>query len=126
MDKILIVDDDADILTLMKMTLAMHGYDVQAIARWEEIDDRVATYAPGLVLLDVSLAGADGREICKRMKAEEQTKHIPVILFSANVEMEKSLRDCGAQAFISKPYNLRHLLQTIKETIDESKTSSAP
>src|SRR5438128_660014 len=121
MDKILIVDDDPDILTLMNMTLSMNGYDVRAIARWEDVDSSIATFSPDLVLLDVSLGGADGREICKRLKTTNETKRIPIILFSANVEMEKSVDDCFAQAFISKPYNLQHLLRTIREHIDEGK-----
>ncbi|HMC98618.1 MAG TPA: response regulator [Ferruginibacter sp.] len=117
MDKILIVDDDPDILTLMHMTLTMHGYEVEAISQWENVDSSIESFAPDLVLLDVSLGGADGREICKRIKSTDSTKHIPVILFSANVEMEKSVHDCYAQAFISKPYNLQHLLKTIKDNI---------
>lgn len=117
MDKVLIVDDDPDILTLMNMTLTMHGYKVEAIAKWELIDSSIAGFSPDLILLDVSLGGADGREICKRIKTTDKTRHIPVILFSANVEMEKSMNDCLAQAFISKPYNLQELLSTISANI---------
>src|SRR4051794_35803761 len=98
MDKILIVDDDVDILTLVQMTLTMNGFAVEAISRWENIDKSIVSFAPDLILLDVSLGGADGREICKRIKSTKETGHIPVILFSANVEMEKSVHACNAQA----------------------------
>ena len=121
MDKILVIDDDVDILTLVKMSLVLNGFNVEAVSQWEHIDNRIVGFKPDLILLDVSLAGADGRVICKRIKAAEETMHIPVILFSANTEIEKAAGDCNAQAFISKPYELAHLLKTIRKTLDESK-----
>ena len=96
MQKILVVDDDIDILALVKMTLTMNGFDVSILSRWENIDNTIHNFEPDLILLDVSLGGADGRDICKKLKAEKETKHIPVILFSANIEMEKSIDNCNA------------------------------
>ncbi|MES1224889.1 MAG: response regulator, partial [Bacteroidota bacterium] len=80
MKKILVADDDIDILTLVKMTLGMQGFAVEAIPNWRDIDDRVKQFAPDLILLDVSLGGADGRDICKKIKQDPNTQHIPVIL----------------------------------------------
>lgn len=121
MNKILVIDDDVDILTLVKMTLTMHGYNVAILSKWEGIDNTIATYAPDLIVLDVSLGGADGREICRRIKSDKNTQHIPVILFSANIEMEKSIGDCNAQGFISKPYELNSFLNTISANIEAGK-----
>lgn len=118
MSKILVVDDDADILTLMAMTLSMYSYSVKAVARWEDVLESIGQFAPDLIILDVSLGGADGRDICKTIKQSEKMKHIPVILFSANAEMGKHLQDCGAQDFIAKPYTLEGLIQTIKENLN--------
>jgi DNA-binding response OmpR family regulator len=118
MKKILVVDDDIDILTLVKMTLTLNGFDTETLSRWEGIDHSIEKFRPDLILLDVSLGGADGREICRRLKSQEDTQHIPVILFSANIEMEKSLENCNAQAFISKPYDLNYFLQTIRSNIN--------
>jgi DNA-binding response OmpR family regulator len=115
MKKILVVDDDVDILMLVKITLSMNNFMVEAISRWEEIDQRIKSFGPDLILLDVMLVGADGRGICKRLKQSEDTKDIPVILFSANAEMGNSLETCGAQGFIAKPYELAHLLETINQ-----------
>ncbi|MFT3933645.1 MAG: response regulator [Chitinophagaceae bacterium] len=117
MKKILVADDDIDILTLVKMTLKMQGFSVQAVSDWKEIDNNMNSFQPDLVLLDVSLGGADGRDICKKIKQQEETKNIPVILFSANVDMGESIHECNAQAFIAKPYELSHFLKTIRSFI---------
>jgi DNA-binding response OmpR family regulator len=121
MDKVLVVDDDIDILTLVKMSLKLNGFEVETISRWEQVSKGIENFSPDLVLLDVSLGGADGREICKKIKSTKETEHIPVILFSANAEMGRSVDDCGAQAFVAKPYELSHMLKTIREAIAESK-----
>jgi DNA-binding response OmpR family regulator len=118
MQKILVLDDDIDILTLMQMTLTMHDFTVEAISRWQDIEERIKTFKPDLILLDVSLNGADGRYICKKIKQSEQTQQIPVILFSANAEMGNNIKDFNAQAFIAKPYELSHLLKTINSFVN--------
>jgi DNA-binding response OmpR family regulator len=118
MNKILVVDDDTDILELVEIMLNSNHYDVKAISRWEEINTSIHTFKPDLVLLDVSLGGADGREICKRIKAAKETQHLPVILFSANPEMGKYIEECSAQSFISKPFEIQYLLSTIKHFLN--------
>jgi DNA-binding response OmpR family regulator len=117
MKRILVVDDDMDILSLVKITLTMNGFNTEILSRWEAIDSSIEKFKPDLILLDVSLGGADGREICRRLKASETTQHIPVILFSANIEMGKSIEYCNAQAFISKPYDLDYFLKTINSNL---------
>jgi len=98
--------------------LSMNNFNVEAISRWEEIDNTMEAFKPDLVLLDVSLGGADGRDICKKMRLEKNTEDIPVILFSANAEMGNSIQDCKAQAFIPKPFELSNLLQTIRTYVN--------
>jgi DNA-binding response OmpR family regulator len=114
MKNILVVDDDVDILELVKMTLGRYEFIVKAISRWEEIDDNIELLRPDLILLDVTLIGADGRSICKRIKQKKETQNIPVILFSANTHSQNIVQECEAQAFIEKPYELSHLLKTIR------------
>jgi DNA-binding response OmpR family regulator len=114
MKKILVLDDDADILILMRMTLQMHDFAVEAISRWQDIDDSISKFNPDLIILDISLNGADGRDICKKIKLSAKTGHIPIILFSANAEMGNNIKEVKAEAFIAKPYELSNLLQTIR------------
>jgi DNA-binding response OmpR family regulator len=114
MKKILVVDDDEDILMLVEMILLRNDYAVEAISRWEVIRESIASFEPDLILLDISLTGADGREICRELKQDRETQHIPIILFSANPDKGNNYFDCQAQAFIAKPFNMNHLLETIK------------
>ena len=114
MNKILVVDDDPDILSLVETILTMHHFNVEALLKWESIDNSLNNFKPNLILLDVSLSGADGRDICKRIKQSKDTQHLPVILFSANVRMGNDIQNCHAQDFIAKPFELSHLLRTIQ------------
>ena len=115
MKKILIVEDDFDILYLVQMTLKMNGYESEGISNWQNIDSSIRSFLPKLILMDVSLTGADGRNICKKIKGAPETKDIAVILFSAHDNLAESIIDCKAQAFIEKPYQLSHLLATVKK-----------
>jgi len=113
MKKVLVVDDDEDILMLVKMLLTINNFDVEAISKWEQIDDRVENFLPNIILLDVSLSGADGRDICKRLKSAVATKQIPIILFSAHADVANNFRECNAQAFIAKPFDISHLIEVL-------------
>ena len=117
MHKILVVDDDVDILTLVKMSLQMHNFSVEGLSRWEQVEDCVKSFKPELILLDISLKGADGREICKKLKLADETKHIPIILFSANAELGNTYRECNAEGYIEKPYVLSNMLEKIRASI---------
>ena len=113
MKKVLVVDDDSDILMLVEMLLSMNNFKVEAISKWELIDDRIERFSPDIILLDVSLSGADGRDICKRLKSAEGTKQIPVVLFSAHADVANNFRECKAQAFVAKPFDITHLIEVL-------------
>src|SRR5258708_29889007 len=82
--KVLVVDDDVDILEGIALILEIEGYTVSTIAKGEKTYKRVEEFQPDLVLLDIRMFGTDGRAICKRLKSQKKTKHIPVILVSAD------------------------------------------
>lgn len=117
MNKILVVDDDTDILTVVEIVLSMNNYAVKAISKWEEISQAIKTFSPDLILLDVALGGADGREICKQLKKSAETEHIPVILFSAHYDLMNSLKGCMANGLVTKPFETSYLLETIRKNI---------
>ena len=117
MKKVLIVDDDIDILTVVQILLSMHNYNVQAIPKWQDITNTIKSFTPDLILLDVALSGADGRVICKQLKQSNETQHIPVILFSAHYDLANNIQDCMADGLVTKPFETSYLLETIRKNI---------
>jgi DNA-binding response OmpR family regulator len=117
MSKILVVDDDEDILTVVQIVLSMNNFTVRAISRWEDIADTVKSFSPDLILLDVALRGADGREICRQLKKSNETRHIPVILFSAHYDLVNNIHEYMANGLITKPFETSYLLETIRKNI---------
>ena len=117
MSKILVVDDDTDILTVVEIVLSMNNFTVKAIPRWEEITHTIQSFSPDLILLDVALGSADGREICKQLKKSGETQHIPVILFSAHYDLVNDIQEYMANGLITKPFETSFLLETIRKNI---------
>lgn len=115
MTKILIVDDDKDILEVVKLLLTHHNYDVQTIFDPEETIDQIKTFKPDVILLDVNIGQQDGRVICKFLKSDITIKHIPVILFSALPGLQDTFPECEATGFIAKPFDAYELIKTIEK-----------
>ena len=113
MKKILVVDDEKDILTIVELILTNYGFKVEAVDNWQDIPGKIKSFQPDLILLDVSLSGSDGREICIDLKNKKETGHIPVILFSANEKFFENLGTCKPDAVIAKPFDVNDLVQTI-------------
>lgn len=114
--KIVIAEDDTGILDVMKIILEDAGYEVSTTINGETLLD-MKEALPDLVLLDIWMSGIDGTIICKKLKSQEKTKHIPIIMCSANSNTEKLTRECGATDFISKPFELDELLAKVKKNI---------
>jgi DNA-binding response OmpR family regulator len=113
MKRILVVDDDIDILCVVQLVLDSNGFEVVAISDWQQINAHIEEFKPDLILLDVSLGTQDGRNICKQLKSNINTKDISVILFSANHNVENSIPECLADYFISKPFDINNLIEGI-------------
>lgn len=113
MKKVLVVDDNLDILELIRLVLARRNIAVQTLSRGEDVGKAISESEPALILMDISLGTTDGRQICKALKKADGTRHIPVILFSANIEFQKNIEDCQAQGFISKPFDMANLIETV-------------
>jgi DNA-binding response OmpR family regulator len=121
MSKILVVDDDVDILTVMKMLLSMKGFEVEAISKGESTLPAIESFKPDLILLDVLISGHDGRIICKQLKSNKETSHIPVIMFSAHPGAAATIADYGANDFISKPFDVNNLIKKVNTQLKLSK-----
>jgi CheY-like chemotaxis protein len=101
---ILVVDDEEDLLNLMEITLRREGYDVHLCPGGHTLEKCMESNRPDIVLLDIRMAGVDGGEICRNLKSDPETSDIPIILFSANDNIEKIARECGADDYLIKPF----------------------
>ena len=117
MKKILVVDDDTDMLNLVDILLTHHHFVVKTISRWQIISKTIKSFIPDLILMDIDLGGADGGEICKELKRSKETQQLPVILFSALMP-EDYLTVCDAQGFLSKPFQASNLIKIIKHNLN--------
>lgn len=111
--KILIIDDDPDVRTVMAVLMKKQGYEVQTASRREEAMEKLKQFHPSVILLDVLLSGSDGRELCQEIKSDTRMKNVPVIMFSAHPGAADNISSYGADDFISKPINSDLLLKKL-------------
>lgn len=114
--RILVADDDKDIVAVLTMMLEDVGYEVKSTANGQTAK-KVCDYLPDLLLLDNWMAGVDGRDICKYLKSQQLTKHIPIIMVSANQDIEKMAIEAGAEDFIAKPFDMDKLLEKVEQYV---------
>jgi len=115
--KILIVDDDHDILNMLKDLLEHEGYEVIALDYTDSIINNIMKYNPDLVMLDFLLAGVNGGELCHEIKINSKTSWLPVIMLSAFPRVLDSLGNYGSDAFIAKPFDIEVVLKKVKECL---------
>lgn len=117
MKKILIIDDDIYILEAMEELLKYSGYEVGATAKADEIFNLTYKFNPDLILMDIMLSGADGRDICWELKVNNKTKNIPIIMISALTNIKQSVQLCGADDLVTKPFDIHELLGKIEKKL---------
>src|SRR5207237_4477471 len=100
--KILVIDDDPDILDALQLTLEDAGYQVTITEKAEyaeNLRDTTTASLPDIIILDVLLSGKDGRLICQKLKSQEDTRRIPILMISAHPSAKHSVKAVGADAF---------------------------
>lgn len=115
--KVLLVDDEPDILEFLQELLEQEGYTVAITDKAEYVENLHAGGLPDLILIDVLLSGKDGREIVKHLKSQEATRHVPVIMFSAHPRAEETARMAGADDFVAKPFEMDEVLAKIAKHV---------
>jgi DNA-binding response OmpR family regulator len=114
-EKILILDDDNDILEILSLILLDSNYEIRTLSSGESVFEHIKAFQPDLILMDVMLGGMDGRDICKNIKENHLTSFLPVILISGTHDLADSLHMIGApNDFVAKPFDIDHLLHKIE------------
>jgi CheY-like chemotaxis protein len=119
MPKILVVDDEEHILMILKDSLEFSGFNVVTAANGEEALDQVAKTSPDLLVLDIGMPKLDGWEVCRRLKGNEKTRQIPIIILTAYAQSSDQRKgmDLGADRFITKPCDLTYLVEEINNLL---------
>jgi two-component system alkaline phosphatase synthesis response regulator PhoP len=118
-DKILVVEDEEDILELITYNLTREGYRVVGITTGEEAIETVLRERPDLALLDIMLPGTDGLEVCRNLKSRSETSALPIIMVTARGEEADIVvgLELGAEDYITKPFSPRELIARIRAVL---------
>jgi DNA-binding response OmpR family regulator len=123
--RIYVIDDDNDMLTVVKSLLTKKGFDVLTFNNWEAAKTSMKNYEPQLILLDVFLSGIDGLDVCQKLKSSPFTKQIPIVLFSAFPRIaERAINDYGADDFIAKPFEVNDLVKKVHAVLSKKNISA--
>jgi DNA-binding response OmpR family regulator len=119
MHRILIVDDEPNIVLALELLMKREGYAVQSVDDGQKAFDAVREFRPDLILLDIMMPKMDGYEVCQRIRADASLKDVSIIMLTAKgreVEREKGLA-LGADYYVTKPFSTREVMMMIKEVL---------
>lgn len=117
--KILVVDDELDVQSIISFRLEINGYDVSVASDGQDGLDKIKEGKPNLVLLDLMLPKINGFEICRMIKFDDKFKDLPIIILSAldKEDDRKKAMEGGADAYFLKPFDLESLLEKISSLL---------
>jgi two-component system phosphate regulon response regulator PhoB len=118
-EHILVVDDEENIRELLQYSLAKQGYQVTPVATGEDALAACRNESPDLILLDLMLPGIDGLEVCRSLKANPKTSHVPIVMLTARgeeVDIVSGL-ELGADDYVTKPFSPRVLLARVRNVL---------
>lgn len=117
--RILVVDDNETNLELLATKLEAEGYEVAKAINGVEALEKVDAFHPDLIMLDVMMPRMDGYEVCRRLKAREETRYIPIVMLTARTELEDKMLglELGAEDYMTKPYSLLEVSARVKSLL---------
>lgn len=113
--RVLVIEDEPVIGEMMSILLEIEGYKVISLGDTSLARKKLHNNEVDLVMLDLNLKGESGQSMCAYLKGQDDLKHIPVILVSANSDLEKIMKECGADDIIHKPFDLDDFLEKVKK-----------
>ncbi len=118
--RVLVVDDDPQVLRLMRVNLELEGYDVVSAPDGEEALEVVTSERPDVVVCDVMMPGVDGLTVLRNLRANPQTSKIPFVVVSAKAQRTdvKAALDMGADKYITKPFDPQDLLDAVEHLLN--------
>ena len=119
MKRVLIIEDEQDIVDIATIILEDEGYEVSSLSEFGNFKDQVQDSHADLVLLDLNLQGYHGSDICKYIKSDERLKDTSVILMSANRDIATIKEEAGADGYITKPFDLADFINIVRTFIDK-------
>lgn len=114
MKRIFIADDDVAIVDATSLMLEVMGYEVNSTLDGAKVPSALRS-KPDLLLLDIWMSGIDGRDICRQLKADPQTAHLPILMISASKDIRESAISSGANDFLAKPFEMQELIDKIEK-----------
>ncbi len=114
--KILMVDDEVDLVETVRFPLEMEGYHVLVSYNGEDALNQARKEKPDLIILDVMLPKLDGYKVCRLLKFDERYKHIPILMLTAKTQEKDKLigKETGADEYITKPFEIDELIKKVK------------
>ncbi len=118
--KILIVDDEEDVVDVVKVVLESEGYEVITSENGKKALEVLKTQHPDLIILDIMMPEMDGVEVCSRLRKMEKMNDVPIVMFSAKLSAvdKKESFDAGADGFITKPFNTKGFTTSIRTYLE--------
>jgi DNA-binding response OmpR family regulator len=126
MKRILIIEDEQDIVDIATMILEDEGYEVCSFMEFRDYESKVNESHADLVLLDLNLQGFHGKDICKYIKGNEHLKKTSVVLMSANRDIQAVKEEAGADGYICKPFDLSDFIETVKRYVNGNEAVIKP
>ncbi|WP_165305101.1 PleD family two-component system response regulator [Pedobacter sp. SYP-B3415] len=118
--RILVIDDDEDVLETIELVLEIGNYEVSTLLSAEQVFERIEEFRPELIILDVVLGKMDGRVICEQLKMDEDTKDIPILMMSGLRDYQYVMNEEHApDDFLPKPFDINVLLKKIKTLLNQ-------
>ncbi|WP_462255135.1 response regulator [Ferruginibacter sp.] len=114
---ILVIDDNQDILLMLKTMLTIKGYNVTVRDNIKELQFSIKELKPDVILMDMLLSGADGREVCKELRKNTAFAHIPIVMISAHSHVEEECIKAGADYFMEKPFDMNSLIKIVEQAL---------